>query len=214
MSNYEIDIIFDVDGTLVNSFNIDSALYIEAVKEVLGNVIIDETWFVYKNITDSGILLEIANDNELDFESICEIVKSKFIHKISQCTSSDIKPIEGGVQFFNKLKTHHGKVGIATGGWGETAFIKLQKAGYDLSDVNIASSNQSVKRVEIMKICKALMGSNFNKTVYFGDAPWDLRACQDLGWNFIGVGNRLVGLHKDIVENFNDAHVYDLLSNF
>lgn len=51
-------VVFDIDGTLVDSNEFDGLLYAEAVKRVLGHEI-DRTWCNYTSVTDSGILNEI-----------------------------------------------------------------------------------------------------------------------------------------------------------
>jgi len=74
---------------------------------------------------------------------------------------------------------------IATGGWEETALLKLQSAGIDVSGIPIASSNDHYARIEIMKMArvKASACESFPVT-YFGDAAWDQKACRELGYNF------------------------------
>ena len=54
--------IFDIDGTLVESFGFDGTSYISAVREVLGEVHIDDDWSQYKNVTDTGILRQIKGN--------------------------------------------------------------------------------------------------------------------------------------------------------
>ena len=42
-------------------------------------------------------------------------------------------------------------------------------------------------------------------TVYFGDGEWDRRACEALGWRFIGVGHKLRGHCRHWIPDFSDA---------
>ena len=212
--NLNYDIIFDIDGTLIDSHLIDSEIYVECITDVVGKVKIDSTWSRYKNITDSGILMEISQDNELAFDRILPLVKQKFIQRISQCSKNDIQPINGGLEFFHEMKRHHKSIGIATGGWGESALLKLGIAGYDVSDINIVSCNYSEKRVEIMKRCKLEIKSQFSNTVYFGDGFWDLRACNLLGWNLIGIGEKLIGSYDKIGIDYNDSNILIYLNEF
>ena len=60
-----IAVIFDIDGTLVESFHFDGITYASAVKDVLGEVIIKDNWKHYKNVTDTGILRQIMDENEI-----------------------------------------------------------------------------------------------------------------------------------------------------
>lgn len=56
-------IIFDIDGTLIESMKFDSEIYIQAVKKVLGDVFIHDDWGKYNNVTDPGILNQILKEN-------------------------------------------------------------------------------------------------------------------------------------------------------
>ena len=58
-------VILDIDGTLLESQEIDGSLYLAAIREVLGAVRIRESWDLYRNVTDGGILEEILHDNSL-----------------------------------------------------------------------------------------------------------------------------------------------------
>ena len=72
-----IAVIFDIDGTLVESFQFDGIIYASAVKDVLGEVYINDNWNQYKNITDSGILQQIMDENQiLEAGQIGEIRKN------------------------------------------------------------------------------------------------------------------------------------------
>ena len=49
-----IAVIFDIDGILVESFHFDGIIYASAVKDVLGEVYINDNWNQYKNIRRLG----------------------------------------------------------------------------------------------------------------------------------------------------------------
>ena len=74
--------------------------------------------------------------------------------------------------------------------------LKLDTAGFNLDGVPVASSDDSPSRVEIMQIALSRLGSDFESVTYFGDAEWDRRACQQLGWNFVAVGSDLGGIES------------------
>ena len=58
-------VILDIDGTLLSSNEVDDSLYLAAVRRVLGQVKVRESWSLYRNVTDGGILHEILSDNSL-----------------------------------------------------------------------------------------------------------------------------------------------------
>ncbi|MEJ1436305.1 MAG: hypothetical protein RPU61_03200 [Candidatus Sedimenticola sp. (ex Thyasira tokunagai)] len=81
-------------------------------------------------------------------------------------------------------------ISIATGGWLEGAELKLNSAGINIKNIPVASSNDHYCRTEIMKIAEQrATNDNTIKTTYFGDGAWDKKACGELDYNFILVGN-------------------------
>ena len=59
-------VIFDIDGTLLQSDANDDTLYLAAVRDVLGNVNLRPSWGAYTQFTAAGILAEILNDNAIE----------------------------------------------------------------------------------------------------------------------------------------------------
>ena len=53
-------VMFDIDGTLLDSNGFDGLLYGEPVREILG-VDVSPAWSSYRNVTDSGLLAEILS---------------------------------------------------------------------------------------------------------------------------------------------------------
>jgi phosphoglycolate phosphatase-like HAD superfamily hydrolase len=204
--------IFDIDGTLVESFGFDDACYISAIREVLGDVYIHDDWSKYKNVTDTGSLRQIMEENNIEEEGQIKEVRTKFGELIKRHLQNGGKcnPKEGAIHLINKLRaTEDYEVGIATGGWRHTAKMKLQHAGFNLRNTVLTSSDDSDARVAIMTKCLfALKKSCFDRIVYVGDAQWDIRATQELGWHFIGVGARLKGKCEFWVEDFSSQDTF------
>ena len=69
--------IFDIDGTLVDSFGFDDACYISAIREVLGEVYIHNDWSKYKNVTDTGSLRQIMEENKIEEKGKMRILGRK-----------------------------------------------------------------------------------------------------------------------------------------
>lgn len=188
-------IMFDVDGTLVKSYEFDEECFIAAVSEVLGHDI-DSNWNGYEHVSDSGILTEHLERQGIisDHENIHRAVKKSFISKVqSHLSQNPASEIPGASELISQLKELDSvSISIATGDWQETAMLKLKSAGIDFSGIPIASSNDHYSRTEIMKVAreKANICSNHSIT-YFGDAAWDQRASSELGYNFVLVGNRI-----------------------
>lgn len=194
-------VMFDIDGTLVQSYEFDESLFVEAVKAVT-NIDIDQDWKRYPNVTDWGLIKTFCERQAEPerYSEWYEPIKSCFIDMVStHIESHPVAPTPGAITFFNQLRDSLDyQISIATGGWGETALLKLQSAGFDVTGVTLKSSNDHFQRTEIMKLAQT--GPN---TTYFGDGEWDKRACNELNYRFIAVGNRVS--HKFAISDFTDA---------
>ena len=203
--------IFDIDGTLVESFGFDDACYISAIKEVLGEVYIHDDWSKYKNVTDTGSLRQIMEENKIQEKEQIKEVRTKFGELIRQHlqNSGECRPKRGAIHLINKLlNAEDYKVGFATGGWRHTAKMKLWHAGFNLKNTVLTSSDDGDERVVIMQKCLFALGNCFHRIVYIGDAEWDMQATEELGWHFIGVGKRLKGKCKFWVEDFSSQDTF------
>ncbi|MBL1417584.1 MAG: HAD family hydrolase [Moritella sp.] len=187
-------VMFDIDGTLVESYDFDARCLSEAVKEAT-NIDIDTNWARYKHVTDAGILNEFFEENNIrDTGTIAADIKQIFLTKIkTRIAKKPLNEISGASTFIAKLKALDNVViSFATGGWHESAVLKLESAGIDFSEIPIASSNDHHARIEIMKIAEKMAVANNNLSfTYFGDGSWDLKACEELGVNFVLVGDKL-----------------------
>ena len=203
--------IFDIDGTLVDSFGFDDACYISAIREVLGEVYIHNDWSKYKNVTDTGSLRQIMEENKIQEVGQVEEVRTKFGELIRQYLQNGGKclPKGGAIHLINKLLAAEDyEVGFATGGWRHTAKMKLRHAGFNLKQAILTSSDDGDERVVIMKKCLLQLRHCFQRVVYIGDAEWDMQATKTLGWHFIGVGARLKGKCEYWVEDFSSYNTF------
>ena len=198
---------FDIDGTLVESYELDSECFISAVKDVTG-ISIDSDWSKYQHVTDSGILNEIIISNGISNEQeIHDQVKSAFVKQLEQSIRGRaVHQVPGASSFVSRLNSMSNVVvSFATGGWYESAVLKLESAGIDFSHMAFASSNDHISRTEIMKI--AASRANVAKSspcTYFGDGSWDKKACQQLGFDFVLVGKKLE--HKPSFRDFTSTN--------
>ncbi len=206
-----LHIMFDIDGTLIQSYDLDSKCYVESIKSVLG-ITPSNDWGAYEHTTDSGILKEILSrlSDTPSFEVIEQRVKHVFLDNLQQSIQQQaIAPLPGAINFLNDLKRRNDiSFSIATGGWKESAMLKLKSAGFDINDIVVTSANDHYSRIEIMKkaLPKPLRPEN---VTYFGDGEWDKRACDELGFKFVLVGNR--SNYQISIQNFEN---FDLNSLF
>jgi phosphoglycolate phosphatase-like HAD superfamily hydrolase len=199
--------VFDLDGTLVDSSGFDGPLYAEAVREVLGDVDIDMTWQRYRHVTDAGVLAEIMAEHGLhDVATVTAQVRTKFGSKVDQYLAAGgaCFAIRGASAALADLRARGYKVGVATGGFGHTARMKLERVGIAAAELVLASSDDGFDRTEIMRLCLARLGGDEQTAVYVGDGPWDLEATRRAGWSFLGIGPRLAGRCDAWIEDFLD----------
>jgi len=193
-------IVFDVDGTLIESMSVDSELYFSSINTVLGPVNIREDLSDYDNVTDSGILAQLIDDNGFSSEhEVAESIQAIFVESLRKHiqTVGPFPAIEGAIQIVDKVRhsanTH---IAIATGGWRRSALLKLESTGFNIDGIPVATCDNSPSRIEIMRTTLSRIGNDFESVTYFGDAEWDRQACQYLGWNFVAVGPDLGGIES------------------
>jgi phosphoglycolate phosphatase-like HAD superfamily hydrolase len=191
-------IMFDLDGTLVHT-SAEDALYVKAMNAWLGIDAVNSDWTSYEHVTDAGIATELFQryhqraplPNEL--EKACDHLLHFWTQKLDQDRSACI-PVAGASELLEKLLAEKDLFpAIATGGWGKTAKLKLSHVQLPFRDIAMASSNDAVSRVDIMRLAYQRAASkaglpHFDGVVYLGDGLWDLAATRDLGYGFIGVG--------------------------
>ena len=192
--------IFDIDGTLLQSDANDDALYLESVRDVLGDVTLRPSWGMYSQFTASGILAEILNDNAMDATSErVAAVRDRFVASVRRHVAehgpfAEIPGARAFVQSLHDSTTH--RVAYATGGWHGSALLKLTLAGFPVTGVPLASSDDHFDRQAIMLQALRQLGSVFDTVTYYGDGHWDALAAKALGWQFVPVGMRLNGLTR------------------
>lgn len=193
-------VVFDIDGTLLESAAVDDALYREAVRAVLGGVQFRPSLADYTFVSDSGILQEILVDNSIEeVPGLVEAVKSNFVRALGShvATNGPFPEIPGAGQMLRQLQSSSmHSVAFATGGWRASAQLKLDSAGLGGFGFPLATSDDAQDRTVIMRIALASIGDSFESVTYYGDGPWDRDASRILGWNFVAVGPALGGLES------------------
>ena len=162
-------------------------------------------------MTDSGILDEvlIRSRRHADRSLVQAAVKQTFTDLVADyVTSHDglLPEIPGAGAFVKGLMRHpRVTVAVATGGWKETALIKLQAIGLDSGRLPMASSSDAMSKVDIMRIAerRALPDGRANRKTYFGDSSYDREVSHQLGYNFIGIGENTA--HRPSYSDFSDA---------
>ena len=193
-------VILDIDGTLLDSSDVNGRLYLAAVRRVLGQAQVRESWSLYRNVTDSGILEEILDDNSLTRKAATlNAVRDYFVESIGRHVQryGPFAEIPGAREFVAGLRASNShRVAYATGGWSASASIKLESGGFPLHGIPLASSDDYLDRQSIMVHALNQLGGEFQSVTYYGDGEWDEAASRGLGWKFVPVGEKLAGLTR------------------
>ncbi|MEO0510936.1 MAG: HAD family hydrolase [Verrucomicrobiota bacterium] len=197
-------IIFDIDGTLTQTNTVDTLCFTEALATFFDTSDFDTDWKNYKHVSDSGITKEIAKrlwGRSLTAEESSQL-EELFISILSAHPANSFAPILGAERFIELLKkTETYQIALATGCWKSSAIHKLEKAKIDHTNVPLATSSDSPDRANIMKEARIRAINHYGlevieETLYFGDAVWDVRACGNLNWRMIGIGENINTLKK------------------
>ncbi len=220
-------IVFDIDGTLADTIAVDDYGFTQTYKDLYNINLGKIDWGEFKHVTDLGVSNEVFQSNfkRLPTESEINSTKEHFLGLLKEQFKKDstlFSEVIGAVHFFNELQEKDYPLAIATGGWGETALFKLEKAGFEINGIPFANSNHHYSRYNITELAieksKEKHSTDFERVIYFGDGKWDLINCREMGIEFIGVDFYKSGKLKDlgaenIIRDFNDKEkMLDLIS--
>lgn len=190
--------IFDIDGTLIDSYAVDNAMYADAIRTALGDVRIRDDWEMYSRVTDTGVLADICSDNGLCYDtSVSDQVMEVYFRSLRSHVerSGPYREIPGALRYLQSLLTRPDvQVAYATGGWRATARHKLHGAGFPTEGIPLASADDHQDRAQIMLHALGQLRGPFNSVTYFGDGVWDQKCAAQLGWEFVAVGPKLGGI--------------------
>ncbi len=191
-------VVFDIDGTLTQTNNVDGTCFEAALSMEFGIDEIENDWSKYLHTTDSFILEQVYEQQfgrkvnpeekvrfQRRFLSLLEKEHVNNPHRFHEIPGAKTA-IEDLVE--DKTWT----VAVGTGGWNISALFKLKCAGICIDSVPSAFADDGFSREEIVQtaIRRALHVSNsaaFTSIVYVGDGVWDATTCRNLAIPFIGI---------------------------
>lgn len=192
-------IIFDVDGTLTRTLDVDTSCFLRAFEESFGWTGIDDDWSSYPEYADSSIAHEIflrRLGRPPTPEETGRVI-SAFLRLMEDAWREDpsrFGSIAGAPAAVERLRRDPSRrLAVATGCWKASALFKLEKAGIDLDSVPMSTSDRTIIRREI--VSRALAEARqfyrpaaFDRLVFIGDGVWDVKVSRLLGLCFLGVG--------------------------
>ena len=221
-------ILFDIDGTLLDTSEVDGECYALALDLELGLSLESADWGEFTHVTDAGILDECYRRTRGRPPTREEV--RAFIHRFLDLLErayargpDRFSEIPGARNMIGTLAGNPDyRVGLATGGWRASAHFKLSRSGLPYQELPLATSDDGISREAILSECIARAGSRWPETrgaeiVSVGDGVWDVRVARRMGLRFIGVGKgeRFESLGvRHVVRDFQDpAAFFELLDS-
>ncbi len=135
--------IFDVDGTLVQSYGLDAECFVAAFEDALGIADVDTNWARYDHVTDPGIAAQIIHERQGRAPSADELARLQSAFRIRLAEAADrdgaYAPLPGAAGLLAALRARTDwAMALATGGWRATARYKLGRSGLGLDDLPAA----------------------------------------------------------------------------
>jgi phosphoglycolate phosphatase-like HAD superfamily hydrolase len=195
-------VMLDIDGTLTLSYEYDRVVFSLALGEVLGTGPVDTDLNGYINKTSTGVTEQAIRQvtGKVPRKKQIEAVKRNVLGRLARIHHDSprlFQEVPGAHQFVEKLRSQSGTgVAIATGCWLDEAIFKLTASGLDVTGIPLATSDNERIRARIMQTAaqkaREFYGcARFERIVYVGDGPWDLKEARALGYGFIGIGPRI-----------------------
>lgn len=209
-------IIFDIDGTLCDTTDVDAACYAEAIEHVTGRSLSTVDWPSYPEATNAAIAQDFLREGGEQEIAIRERqIREEFVRRLEDKGRRDpglFRPIDGALEIVDDLRRKNYIIAIATGCWQESAHIKLRLAGFDVSGIPFASSSDTRRRADIIALAASRAGRAVSDAVYVGDGVWDVKAARELGMRFIGIGTKHELLRENgarrVLASFRDGEAF------
>lgn len=190
--------LFDLDGTLCQTYYADDNSFVKAATEVIGAPFDKNSWKGCEHLTDSAIFEHFYTSTKLvkPTDSVVKQMQSIFISILEDKFKNDqsfFKEIPGASKFVNYINSQTNcSVGVATGGWKHIAEFKLKNIGLDTSKFDLIGSDDHHSKKDftssLIDSMKTKLGiSAFDHIYYFGDSLYDKTCCEILGIEFIGI---------------------------
>jgi len=190
--------IFDLDGTLTQTNEVDALCYVRAVDEEFGIDATGMDWADYTFVTDIGITNQMFQERLGRSPSEDEVVRLQArlirlleeVHGGSPEAFSEVAGAAAALQWLHRQPDW--KVAIATGCWQCSARLKLRAARIDADAIPATGGDHGHSREEVVQAALTRAAAahgveTFERVVSVGDGIWDVTTAIRLKLPFVGV---------------------------
>ncbi|MFZ0659617.1 MAG: HAD family hydrolase [Candidatus Binataceae bacterium] len=212
-------VVFDVDGTLTDTNAVGAEGFWRATREVLSLPNEHSQWLEqvehYTDLAMASQHCKAAFGRDITAPET-DLLKRRLVGLLEAAVLTNpesIRAMPGAAAVLAALRTRSDcEAAIATGCFRASAEFELRTAGLFDASLPIAGCDGLLSREEIMasaaRQAAAKHGREFSTITYVGDGVWDVRAAQNLGWDFIGIGS------GDAAERLRRAGATTVLGSF
>lgn len=189
-------VIFDVDGTLCDTCDVDMECFMRAAAETIGRDVTDANWQSSPHMTDPGIFAWLWQEKNGVPPTNSDI--AGFSHRFFSILEEELRrspdrfrEIPGAKDALAALRGSGWDVAIGTGGWKRSAEMKLGVIGIP-EELLLSSSDDSRDRVEIFRLAwkrsEQTRQAGYERVILVGDGAWDVHVASSMKWPFMGIG--------------------------
>jgi phosphoglycolate phosphatase-like HAD superfamily hydrolase len=191
-------VLFDIDGTLIWPDGVGKASLAAALQRVFGT---QGSLAAYdlRGQTDRQIVPDVLagegispEEIETRFEHFCGVMAEELMGLLPR---HDVRPVTGGPQLVERLRAREDVLlGLVTGNFRETAYLKLEAAGYAPEDFHVgAYGSERAERADLPPLAveraQQLSGQRFagQNVVVVGDTPADIACARSVSARTVAV---------------------------
>jgi pyrophosphatase PpaX len=177
-------VLFDLDGTLIDSGDLILASFRHATQTVLGRTIPDDE--LMANVGGHGIQAQMR---EFDEERADELVRVYREHNMGIYRS--VRAFDGIVEQLDRLRADGRTLGVVTVKGRPTVdvtFTVLPLAHYFEAVVTGDDTERHKPEPDPLLMALDHLGTRAETAVYVGDSPFDVRAAKAAGMTSVAVG--------------------------
>ena len=205
-------VLWDIDGTLVDSAGHGRHAFEEAFQDVVGGV---PEWVEYAGRTDHQIALEMLDDSHEHLPAMLEQLAVKLAAR-EELIATEGRVYPGVPEVLAALHDAEGVVqSLLTGNVAANAAVKVGAFGLDRwldLEAGAYGSDPHERRSDLVAVARQRAAERYGETtgaVLVGDTPLDVRAAREAGARAVAVATGFAGLDA-LRESEPDALLQDL----